>query len=126
MRPDRKRRGQKYGQWGEHLAVVWLWLHGWRVLARRWGGRRHSGLGEIDLVACRGRTLIFVEVKFRRTAEEAAHAMTPRQWRRQERTVWAFLAAHPHLMAESSWRLDLILLSPWRWPRHITGAWSVS
>jgi putative endonuclease len=57
---ERQRRG------AETLAMIWLRLTGQRILARRWRGRA----GEIDIVACRRRVIIFCEVKFQRRASE--------------------------------------------------------
>lgn len=122
MRQNSHRRGR----WGETFAVLWLWAHGWRVIARSWSGSRHSGAGEIDIIARRMRTLIFVEVKFRKKVEQGTYAMTPHQWRRQQKTVDCFLAAHPELTTTCSWRFDLILISPWHWPQHIAGAWPIN
>jgi putative endonuclease len=53
---DRRRR---VGQLGERLAVQRLERSGYRVLARNYRTRE----GEIDIVARRGQTLVFCEVK---------------------------------------------------------------
>jgi putative endonuclease len=50
------------GQRGEALAARYLERRGYEILARN----LRSRLGEIDLVAREGRTLVFVEVKARR------------------------------------------------------------
>jgi putative endonuclease len=50
------------GRFGEAFAARWLRRRGFRILARNWRCRQ----GELDLVARRGRTLVFVEVKTRR------------------------------------------------------------
>ena len=50
------------GQLGEALAAGYLESQGFEILARN----LRSRLGEIDLVARSGRTLVFVEVKTRR------------------------------------------------------------
>jgi len=52
---------QVLGRAGEDLAARHLESKGYRLLARRYRTR----LGEIDLVASIGRTLVFVEVKTR-------------------------------------------------------------
>ncbi len=46
----------------------------YRILARRW----KTPFGEIDIVARRRRTLVFVEVKARATLDEAVEAVTER------------------------------------------------
>ena len=59
----------------ESRAAAWLIAHGYRILARRW----KSPLGEIDIIAARRHTLIFVEVKARATLDAAAESVTERQ-----------------------------------------------
>lgn len=51
------------GQSGENSAANHLRLRGYRILERNY--RVHSG--EIDIIARRGATLVFVEVKMRRS-----------------------------------------------------------
>jgi putative endonuclease len=51
------------GEAGEERAARWYRAHGYQVLARNWRCRD----GEIDLLVLRGRTLVVVEVKARRT-----------------------------------------------------------
>lgn len=49
------------GQHGEDLAVAHLEAYGWEILARNW----RSARGELDIIACEGRTVVVVEVKTR-------------------------------------------------------------
>lgn len=51
------------GAWGEDVAAAHLVAAGMQVLDRRW----RTGGGEIDVVARDGATVVFVEVKARRT-----------------------------------------------------------
>lgn len=55
------------GSVGEDLAHRYLRRRGCVIVARNY--RTRSGAGEIDIVAWHGPTLVFVEVKTRRTAE---------------------------------------------------------
>jgi putative endonuclease len=52
------------GEWGERLAERWIARRGWRVLARRF----RVGHRDLDLIAQRGETVAFVEVKTRYSA----------------------------------------------------------
>ncbi|RMF85583.1 MAG: YraN family protein [Nitrospinota bacterium] len=54
-------RRQKLGRWGEEVARRYLRSQGYRILACNY----HCPLGEIDLVAEEGGTVVFVEVKTR-------------------------------------------------------------
>jgi putative endonuclease len=65
---------------GEDLATVELWHQGCAILARRYRTR----YGEIDIVAQDGPTIVFVEVKARRTDRfgSSAESVTPWKQRR--------------------------------------------
>jgi len=106
------------GRLGESLAILSLACRGYRILAR---GHR-SPAGEIDIVARRGRLLVFVEVKARDSLAGAAEALLARQRRRIARAAAGYLASRPEL-AHCQPRFDVILVAPWRWPLHIVNAW---
>jgi putative endonuclease len=116
-RPDRLRAGRR-GRDAEWLAALRLRLAGYRIVARNF----RSPVGEIDLVARRGRTLVFVEVKARAGHAAAAWSISPRQQARIRRAAEAFLATRPEL-ATFSLRFDAMLLAPWRLPQHVIDAW---
>ena len=108
---------ERRGRGAETLAAMFLRLHGWRILARR---ARVSG-GEVDIVARRGRTLAFVEVKARATEDAAAMALDP--WRLR-RVVVAAERLAPRFMREGDdVRIDAVLIVPRRWPRHLANVW---
>jgi len=88
------------------------------VLARRY----RSPVGEIDIIAKRGRIVAIVEVKARAQASDAAEALTARQRARIARAASAFLQAHPALGA-CDLRFDAIALTRWQWPLHLRDAW---
>ena len=110
------RRGRR----AEGLAILALSLAGYRILARN----LRNSLGEIDIVARRGRSIAFIEVKSRADWGSAAEAILARQRRRIARAAAGFLASRPELAAHQA-RFDVILIVPWRWPRHITDAWRI-
>jgi putative endonuclease len=120
--PARRARGaaaRKLGRRAEVLAALWLMAKGYRIL----GFRLPTPLGEIDLLAQRGRVLAVVEVKQRTTIEDALDAVTPSQRDRLRRAA-AHLATHRSGLRELLVRLDLIALAPGRAPRHLIDAWS--
>jgi putative endonuclease len=102
----------------EELAAFRLRLAGYRILARNF----RTPVGEIDLIARRGRHLIFVEVKARARDDAAAEAVSARQQARIRRAAEAFLAGRPDFAAFSC-RFDAVLVTPWRAPRHVIDAW---
>jgi putative endonuclease len=118
-RQARGAAARKLGRRAEVLAALWLMAKGYRVL----GFRLATPLGEIDLLAQRGRVLAVVEVKQRTAIEDALDAVTPSQRDRLCRAA-AHLAAHRAGLRDLLVRLDLIALAPGRLPRHLADAWS--
>jgi putative endonuclease len=114
----RRRRAYGLGRRAEWMAAWWLRLKGYRILARDF----RVAVGEIDLVARRGRTLALVEVKARPDLATAHAAIGPRQRRRIARAAASFVQRHPAL-ADCDIRFDVVLLAPHRRPRHLPGAW---
>ncbi|MEL6287622.1 MAG: YraN family protein [Pseudomonadota bacterium] len=66
------------GRWAEWLAAGSLMLRGYRILALRYRTR----VGEIDIIARRGRRIAFIEVKARAALDDALFAITPTLSRR--------------------------------------------
>jgi putative endonuclease len=97
----------------EFWAEILLRLKGYRILARRF----QAAGAEIDLVAKRGKTLVFVEVKARPTLDQAQMTITPQKLGRIARGARAFLGQLP-AMPETI-RCDAILIAPGALPRHI-------
>jgi putative endonuclease len=116
---SQKKRAYLKGHWGEWIAAFYLRLKGYKVLANRF----QTPLGEIDLLVRKGKTVVAVEVKSRKTIEEAAWALTRFQQRRIERALLYYLARKP---PPHHYRFDVVLVAPWKWPHHIPGAWSSS
>lgn len=114
---DRRVRAERDGRRGETIAALYLRLTGWRVLARRVKTRR----GEVDLVARRGRTVCFVEVKWRRTSRELDTAIDAYRLRRVADA--AGLLAARYQRPGDDVRIDVVLVAPARWPRRIVNAW---
>lgn len=113
-----RRRAWRRGLWAETLCTVALALKGYRILGRR----LRSPVGEIDIVARRGRILAVIEVKARDAMETAAAAVTPRQQRRLTRAAGWLIAGRPDLAALQV-RFDVMLVAPWRLPKHVVDAW---
>lgn len=102
------------GHIAELVAAVLLMAKGYRILARRW----RSPYGEIDLIARRGRRLAFVEVKRRPSRAEAEAAITPRQSGRYARAAAFWVSRYP-AFAEHEWALDIVFVTPGKFPVHI-------
>jgi putative endonuclease len=114
---DRRARAERSGRRGEAMAAWYLRLKGWRILARRVKTPR----GEVDLVARRGGTVAFVEVKWRSGAHELGLAIDAYRLRR---VAAAAEAIAPRFVGSGDLqRIDVLLLAPGRFPRHIVNAW---
>lgn len=112
-RAEAERRGRK----GEAIAAWWLRLTGWRILARR----VKLAVGEIDLIARRGRTVAFIEVKWRRDGDSLASAIDAYRLRRVARAAAA--VAPKFVRNGDAMQIDVILIAPGHWPRRIANAW---
>ena len=112
-----RREAEAAGRRAERIAAWFLRLHGWRILAVR----ARTRAGEVDLVARRGRTLAFVEVKARRSAADADLALDRRRLRRV--AAAAELLAARYGRDGDSLRIDAIFVVPRRWPRHLPDIW---
>lgn len=114
---NRRAAAERSGRRGEAWAVWYLRLTGWRILAQRVKTPR----GEIDIVARRGGTVSFVEVKWRASADSLGEAIDARRLRRVAAAGEAL--ASRYARSGEDVRIDVILLAPWRWPRRIANAW---
>lgn len=120
MSRAKRRASYRKGLRAEFAAAVLLTLKGYRVLARRY----RSSVGEIDLVARRGQRYAFVEVKVRPSQDEAAFAVSVQQQHRIARAAELWLARHgPE--GEYDIGFDVVLASPWSWPRHQADAFRI-
>lgn len=109
-----RQRAEKAGRRAETWVALSLILTGHRILARRF----KTGVGEIDLIAQRAKTVVFVEVKQRAKAE---HAIDPVSARSEERIIRAgeiFLSRHPKFVDQGfALRYDIAV---------VTGRWRIT
>ena len=106
---------------GEAIAALCLRLKGYRIEARNW----RCALGEIDIVAWDGETLVFVEVKARagRSAGSPEEAVTGAKQRRLVGLARAYLGKRRGEPPPS--RFDVVaveLVAPWPHIRHLNSA----
>lgn len=111
----------KLGLSAESRAAMLMIAKAYRILARRW----KTPFGEIDIVARRRHTLVFVEVKARATADEAIEAVTERSRRRIIGAAEMWLAHHPE-DGKGDVRFDVIVVTPGKMPQHIPNAFDAS
>ncbi|MEO1042674.1 MAG: YraN family protein [Pseudomonadota bacterium] len=105
---SKRRQAERAGRTAEFVGGLFLVLKGYRLLQSRF----QSPVGEIDIVARRGSTLVFVEVKLRKTAEEARLAVTPQNQRRIKAAADTYLARKARRL-DVPLRYDIIAMSPY-------------
>ena len=115
-----RRKSERAGRLAELVCSLHLRLRAYRILDRNF----RAPTGEIDIVARRGNTIVFVEIKLRRTLADALESLGPAQRRRIAATAELFLAARPALAGLDA-RFDVMCVVPWRLPVHIANAWHI-
>lgn len=120
-RSHRGAAARRAGRGAEVIAALWLMAKGYRIL----GFRLRTPQGEIDLLAVRGGVLAVVEVKRRRTLQEALEAVSDVQRTRLIRAA-TILASRRRSLSTRTIRLDLFALAPGARPCHIVNAWGDS
>ena len=118
MNRTAKRKAWRFGL-GAELRAKWvLRLKGYRILETRF----KTPVGEIDLIARKGRLLVFVEVKGRST-KITETPVTRHQMRRITNASALYMQSNETLSSFDV-RYDVILIEPGRWPTHMIDAWS--
>jgi putative endonuclease len=100
---------QRTGARAEELVARRLAAAGWKIVERN----ARTRYGELDLVACDGRALVFVEVKAGRQGnafgpERPVLAVDPRKQRRVRKLATAWMAERPDLPPYSDIRFDAV------------------
>jgi putative endonuclease len=113
---DDRRASLRRGKRAEWVAAAFLMLKGYRILDRQCRTR----VGEIDLIAVRGQVVVFVEVKHRRTLDDAMCAISYNQSQRLRRAADLWLAKRPRYQGLGC-RFDAVFIARGGWPVHFLG-----
>ena len=97
---------QKFGEKGESLAVRYLKKNGYKILEQNY----RTKLGEIDIIAREKKTLVFVEVKSRRSIRFGSPkwAVTPKKQRTISMVALTYLKATQQTDARA--RFDVVAI----------------
>ena len=97
-------RRQKIGKSGEAAAVRFLKKNGYKILEQNY----RTQLGEIDIIAKDRQTIVFIEVKTRRSLEYGSpkRAVTPKKRRNISMTALYYLKVNNQSHAEA--RFDVV------------------
>lgn len=104
--PGDKTDRQKVGAFGEQAAVELLRRAGYRIIERN----HRSPLGEVDIIAQDGKTLVFVEVRTRKSAGygTAAESITRHKQDKLRQLAESYVQAlgNPNI----SYRIDVVVV----------------
>ena len=124
MTRDKKRKANRFGHWGEYFAILFLMVKGYSILERRY----KTKVGEIDIIAKKKNVTIFCEVKARADFESAVYSLTDKQKLRIRKAAEQYMSHLKNTYQNNKieneiFRCDMILIVPWRLPKHIENAW---
>ena len=109
--------GHNKGMAAETMAALFLRMKGYKILERRF----KTHVGEVDIIALRYGVICFVEVKLRRTHEDAAEAITRINQTRVRRAAELYLMKHTQYSVFES-RFDALVMAPGKLPQHLLDA----
>lgn len=94
------------GKWGEELATRLIQAQGYIIEARNY----RTKYGEMDIIARKDETLVFIEVKTRtnRAYGLPEDSITRDKRQRLEAVAQCYLQDHPQFTGE--WRIDVIAI----------------
>lgn len=110
------------GNFGEFLAHLLFYFKGYHIVEKNYVTGRGTTAGEIDFIAKKRKTIVFVEVKARKQMETALCAITPQQQRRLKNAAKLYLAKHTKYF-QYDVRFDAVFVAGFK-IRHIQNAFS--
>lgn len=106
------------GLFAEAFAKNYFYMKGYSLLAERF----KTPQGEIDLILKKKNAVVFVEVKLRKTIDEAKEAIHSHNQQRVRAAAELYLQKNPKYN-NCELRFDALALAPYTWPCHIENAW---
>ncbi len=102
-----RKTSYQIGLFSEFLARWFLRFHGYHIIKNRYITGKNTNRAEIDIIARRKNTMVFIEVKSRQTIDAAWDAITPNQSARLRRAAETFLI-NQHWTGDA--RFDVIVV----------------
>ena len=109
------------GNFAEFYARLFLLLKVYKILEKNLVTGRGTTAGELDVVALKNKTLVFVEVKERKTLENALYAIKAAQQKRIVNAAKFYLSRHEKYQNYDV-RFDAVFVSKLL-IKHIQNAW---
>ena len=100
-------KSQQFGETGENLAVWYLKQNGYKIIEQNYRNR----MGEIDIIAREKKTIVFVEVKSRRSIRYGSPkwAVTPKKQRKLSMVALYYLKTTNQTDAKA--RFDVVAIT---------------
>lgn len=108
----------QFGIAAERLVIWFLRLKGYSILSWRY----KTYFGEIDLIAKKGKTIIFIEVKARKSSELIEIVLRPKQVERIKKAAEFFIAKNPKFHNYDC-RFDFVQVDKFFIPKHHKNFW---
>ena len=102
-----KKTSYTKGLFSEFIARMYLRLHGYHILHKRYITGKKTNRAEIDIIARRKDTIVFIEVKNHKTIESAWNSINPIQSARLRRAAETYLIKN-HFTGNA--RFDVIVI----------------
>lgn len=123
MSKGQKTQAEAAGRRAEDWAAFYLRLRGYSIISRR----VKTPFGEIDLITRKGRTLVFIEVKYRQDRKTLQTSLTPKAQSRINKAASYYVSRQARFQSLTQ-RFDLILMSsrgvfPYGYMCHMIDAW---
>ncbi len=109
-------KNYKFGIFAEEITVWFLRIKGYRILERRY----KTYLGEIDIIAKKSNTIIFVEVKARKEKFNIEEVLSKRQVERIKRAAEVFMIKNRKFQ-KYGWRFDFVEVRGFFGIKHLKG-----
>jgi putative endonuclease len=106
-----------FGLLAEYFVIILYKLKFYNILAHR----KKTYVGELDVIAARRNTIVFIEVKARKQGISYLNLSTNQQ-RRITRAAELFITKNPEY-SRYDIRFDLVVITPYRLPIIIKNAW---
>ena len=105
------------GHVSELITKLYLWCCGYSIIKSRY----KNPFGEIDIIAKRGGSVVFTEVKYRHNLDDGLSCLSLYQQKRITNGAKHFLYKHPHY-AHFQMRFDVFVLSS-KGMKRLKNAW---
>ena len=114
---NNKKHSYYFGLIAELFASLYLQIKLYTIISRRF----KSPFGEIDIIAKKGNSIIFIEVKARKDTS-LMDFISKRQQQRINQTAQYFLLKNTKYQSHNL-RFDAIIMNQYLWPKHFKNYW---